>query len=1659
MDVGGDVAVLVEEKPGWPDRSDDIASQKGKAPEHAPPEEGDYCRICRGEGSEEEPLFYPCKCSGSIKFVHQACLMEWLSHSQKKYCELCKTPFRFTKLYDPHMPRRLPTPIFMRQVIIHSVQGAFSWLRVLLVAVVWLAWLPWSMRQVWRVLFYLMDCRWSDQYAASEAHSYERLQNFTLPSQTQSNLTTTINHGIGNMTLKEGIIKTLPGILSSFTGFFVSNPPFLVLRIAQAVFPRFYRWTQSVSAEYATNTVEDGQYQPLVLHRDTVLGDVLTLKTLTRSPTINNTVIDILEGQITCLSLVVVSILLFLIREWVINQQPGNGQNNENAGQPIEAQPIAAVAEVDAGQDATPAGQAPAAAGEVPVANGLEIPDSIAGPGDLETQRHSQVQEGQAQTEDDVTMPHDQEVAESSEGSSTVVRPSLTGRNAMINATSIRRSIEEQSTSNSAWPGLETFKELWERAEANPAKVIEIIEQEDRDDELGWIVSQMERLQRESQRDGNSEDDSLDRDSGQQNPVIDSHHDVRSRQASQSSDSLSELRVFGPPDVSNTDIASNSAHPHPGPRDTAEANLGFPLQEDSALGHASFDPAAYPDDLQEQLSAALDRLERVHEAQPRSVVDRMTEWLWVNELYEANDESDQDSTNTDDEHIIEDIAREAPFVPVHGQQARLEEQQDGQPREGDLPRDPEVEAAAAEAGIDINNMEAADDLEDLDGILELIGLNGPITGLIQNVIFSQFLISLTLLAGIAIPYVWGMLALDIMSNPVGVFIWLPINLAMTAINIVVDTALFVTGLVLSAFLSIVSMMHKFWMAALPSLARGIDVSDWMNQCLTLVSKSGARLEKTLLWLLVGDGISLPKINMDAQKSLHRMESFICDCFSKLVNLVTSCLPQTMENMEGLTESSMAHPQIMGNTRTQQGRAVLKQASKLPQLFSQALASFVTRESDTPITADDMKIDNAAWTARDRAFTIMLGYCSVIFLGIMYLQISRLVLRLKAGEKVPGMVADVAVQAGGVLKVILIIGIEMIVFPFYCGLLLDLALLPLFSGATVQTRFDFFFESPFTALFVHWFIGTCYMFHFALFVSMCRKIMRKGVLYFIRDPEDPTFHPVRDVLERNVTTQLSKIMFSAFIYGGLVMVCLGGVVWALSCIGGILPLHWSSGGPSLEFPYDFLFYSFILPSLLRFLQPSKKLDIAYKWWFRKVARGLRLSDFLFGEKFEDERRSYFHRTWRALLLGSQAERLRQGAHTWRDGRYVRTPASDSVRIPKGRRVFIDVNEKNERIDGQPDKDDGPYGRKNDQYTMVYVPPWFRMRIAVFIMHVWLFTALLGVCMTIVPLAAGRAIVRWNSPATSEINDIYAFTVGISFGLGISCFSLFTYQKSSILRVEKLKQVLTTEVMTTMLRTSKLFLGLLYLASYTFVFLPLALSILAELYIFTPLHTYLRSLQTSPSDPPSPSSLLHDPSATGSTHTIYLVQSWVFGMLLLSLTHSILMTSPNDRSLLSTALKSIVSGSNRTFLNPNITLGTRALVIPTALLFLVLFTLPLLLGYIINHTPHFITQHPIVHANIYQYSYPGCAAMAGISYVLVILQRTVEGWKARIKDEVYLVGERLHNFGERATGGRKDRKGKGKEKERVREREREGRNLANGGGGGAAAGAAENEAFVA
>ncbi|XP_015591728.1 E3 ubiquitin-protein ligase MARCH8 isoform X2 [Cephus cinctus] len=53
----------------------------------------DICRICHCEGEVGAPLLAPCYCSGSLRYVHQACLQQWIKASDTRACELCKFTF------------------------------------------------------------------------------------------------------------------------------------------------------------------------------------------------------------------------------------------------------------------------------------------------------------------------------------------------------------------------------------------------------------------------------------------------------------------------------------------------------------------------------------------------------------------------------------------------------------------------------------------------------------------------------------------------------------------------------------------------------------------------------------------------------------------------------------------------------------------------------------------------------------------------------------------------------------------------------------------------------------------------------------------------------------------------------------------------------------------------------------------------------------------------------------------------------------------------------------------------------------------------------------------------------------------------------------------------------------------------------------------------------------------------------------------------------------------------------------------------------------------------------------------------------------------------------------------------------------------------------
>ncbi|XP_068578320.1 E3 ubiquitin-protein ligase MARCHF8 isoform X1 [Cebidichthys violaceus] len=86
------------------------------------PSSQDICRICHCEGDDESPLITPCHCTGSLRFVHQSCLQQWIKSSDTRCCELCKYEFIMeTKLKPLRKWEKLQMTASERRKIMCSV--------------------------------------------------------------------------------------------------------------------------------------------------------------------------------------------------------------------------------------------------------------------------------------------------------------------------------------------------------------------------------------------------------------------------------------------------------------------------------------------------------------------------------------------------------------------------------------------------------------------------------------------------------------------------------------------------------------------------------------------------------------------------------------------------------------------------------------------------------------------------------------------------------------------------------------------------------------------------------------------------------------------------------------------------------------------------------------------------------------------------------------------------------------------------------------------------------------------------------------------------------------------------------------------------------------------------------------------------------------------------------------------------------------------------------------------------------------------------------------------------------------------------------------------------------------------------------------------------
>ncbi|KAG5437270.1 hypothetical protein PCANB_001063 [Pneumocystis canis] len=1250
------------------------------------------CRVCCGESSEEEPLFYPCKCSGTIKYVHDNCLIKWLQHSRRKDCELCRTPFRFTKLYDPNMPKSIPVALFLVRLLKRLRRLTLRWLRTALALFLWLGWLPWITQCAWKFSLKLGDSlvARSPLNDASWDSGTSWLQ-YTLKG--------------GNASLKN---------------------------------------------TFKYKTIKYDNQKNISVDRQLITGII-----------------------------VIIFIIILLCREWVLTINLNNDHHFESLNFDLNSYNESLREQRRVEQESLQ---------EFPSEHTREATNFC-----ISSQEHEQGNR--------IGILHSQE-----------------------NHTESSHSTNVLLDLNKKWE-VNTGMFSGEKETDLSQDSINITHQATLESSNARMIGDPMNQHGETS--------------------IDSSISINKSQCGLSTTSLSGLNAPLNVETINTSIIEDTSMGH------HNVNA-ITANESSGRNRLNNDMAQ--SGIQENAEGGI-----VHSLSAR--VRNL--WNFVEESVENREQIIIDGT---EQEGFSNAGRTNPGIP----QINLNQENDDMP----------------------------DELGEIDGIIELSGIRGPISGLLQNCTVTSILIAVFLGLLILIPYVLGKSVILVTVRIPHYLIQFPESMVQKVFLTIIDAVVFSIFQLINSFMIIGRVLFNI-----------IIFNIFSKESFMRIFKSHTIMKSI------------------ANNSLARIRQRFTPIY----------LSNSSFNLEKVTFY------IYG----------------IKVVIPPRIITLGTKN-----------------TVFDRTVCIIVGYCILIAIGALYLKKHSSVKRNTRQSMVQRIMNDTLQQA------------EVIIFPIYCGILIDLSLLDLFENASISTRLAFTNSNPFTSYFLHWFIGTAYMFQFALFVKMCRDIVRPGVLFFIHDPNDAQFHPIKEILERPIKLQLRKIFTSGIIYSCLICSCFSSVIYSTKYfLPDLFPLHLSIKKFLFGIPFDILALHILIPLTLKLIKPAIITKAIWLWWLKTISAKLRLTSFMFNGRHPQEEGVYVRKTFMAKLLikktdiydNSEEKPKNMDVVFVRNGSFLRVPFKDNIPLHR-ESVFIPVTEDNVRLDKKQDNET----KDSPNFTVVYVPPSFIKRIIVFLFLVWIFAFMISVMLTIPPLIVGRQVFAFLFSGY-ENHDFYTYIFGCYF-LGIlfalSTF-LYTYRASfrNNLRgfVNKLK---SPKIVLSYLNIYFLkFLKMGYMIFAFKMFLPILFGLVMDYYIIIPFNTYFFPKK--------------DP-------VVHLFHDWALGILyILIIMHLIML---NTESSLARSMSQIIRNG---YMNPDIVLSTKLFILPFGSIMIIALLAPLGLGYFMSISLYRNADYNTI-SHVYRYSYPLTLAVFLIVLISKGLCILLAKCKQSIRDEVYLIGKKLHNY---------------------------------------------------
>uniref|UniRef100_A0A673AW88 RING-type E3 ubiquitin transferase n=1 Tax=Sphaeramia orbicularis TaxID=375764 RepID=A0A673AW88_9TELE len=206
----------------------------------------------------------------------------------------------------------------------------------------------------------------------------------------------------------------------------------------------------------------------------------------------------------------------------------------------------------------------------------------------------------------------------------------------------------------------------------------------------------------------------------------------------------------------------------------------------------------------------------------------------------------------------------------------------------------------------------------------------------------------------------------------------------------------------------------------------------------------------------------------------------------------------------------------------------------------------------------------------------------------------------------------------VVKVSLLVVMEIGLFPLICGWWLDICSLEMFN-ASLRSRGQNLDSAPGTTLFLHWLVGMVYVFYFASFILLLREVLRPGVLWFLRNLNDPDFNPVQEMIQLPIYRHLRRFILSVVVFGSLVLLMLWLPVQIIKLLfPDFLPYNVMlfSDAPVSELSLELLLLQVVLPALLEQGHTRQWLKQLIHAWTFTAGYALDLHSYLLGEH-EDE----------------------------------------------------------------------------------------------------------------------------------------------------------------------------------------------------------------------------------------------------------------------------------------------------------------------------------------------------------------------------------------------------------------------------------------------------------